>query len=136
MIFFFVFFSSRRRHTRCALVTGVQTCALPIGHPGATSFFFYVTLVMLAATVAPHLLRQAYQYGLSIPDAPLNLPHEPDRLFDEVLRYLQRVDGPQAYFVSRFRKQRIPLQRRQRSAERRVGKGVVMRGRLQGSRSH
>src|SRR3546814_3470261 len=25
-----VFVSSRRRHTRCALVTGVQTCALPI----------------------------------------------------------------------------------------------------------
>src|SRR3546814_5554651 len=25
-----VFFSSRRRHTSCALVTGVQTCALPI----------------------------------------------------------------------------------------------------------
>src|SRR3546814_18247707 len=24
------FFASRRRHTRCALVTGVQTCALPI----------------------------------------------------------------------------------------------------------
>src|SRR3546814_2056198 len=24
------FFSSRRQHTRCALVTGVQTCALPI----------------------------------------------------------------------------------------------------------
>src|SRR3546814_5081237 len=29
MLLFF-FFSSRRRHTRCALVTGVQTCALPI----------------------------------------------------------------------------------------------------------
>src|SRR3546814_9883053 len=26
----FCFLSSRRRHTRCALVTGVQTCALPI----------------------------------------------------------------------------------------------------------
>src|SRR3546814_9079558 len=26
------FFSSRRRHTRCALVTGVQTCALPISN--------------------------------------------------------------------------------------------------------
>src|SRR3546814_3727279 len=26
----FFFFSIRRRHTRCALVTGVQTCALPI----------------------------------------------------------------------------------------------------------
>src|SRR3546814_7442160 len=39
MLLFF-FFSSRRRHTRCALVTGVQTCALPICwtkknvHPG------------------------------------------------------------------------------------------------------
>src|SRR3546814_9825027 len=33
MVTFFLFvffFSSRRRHTRCALVTGVQTCALPI----------------------------------------------------------------------------------------------------------
>src|SRR3546814_10377324 len=29
------FFSSRRRHTICALVTGVQTCALPILHRSA-----------------------------------------------------------------------------------------------------
>src|SRR3546814_13093570 len=29
-VFLNFFFSSRRRHTRCALVTGVQTCALPI----------------------------------------------------------------------------------------------------------
>src|SRR3546814_7871262 len=29
-LFVCFFFSSRRRHTRCALVTGVQTCALPI----------------------------------------------------------------------------------------------------------
>src|SRR3546814_5777356 len=29
------FFSSRRRHTRCALVTGVQTCALPISWAAA-----------------------------------------------------------------------------------------------------
>src|SRR3546814_1376990 len=41
-IYFFVvyvclfFFSSRRRHTRCALVTGVQTCALPIYGRSAT----------------------------------------------------------------------------------------------------
>src|SRR3546814_10446101 len=32
------FFSSRRRHTRCALVTGVQTCALPILELQMTSF--------------------------------------------------------------------------------------------------
>src|SRR3546814_5978506 len=30
MLYVLCFFSSRRRHTRCALVTGVQTCALPI----------------------------------------------------------------------------------------------------------
>src|SRR3546814_8002279 len=30
VLFFLFFFSSRRRHTRCALVTGVHTCALPI----------------------------------------------------------------------------------------------------------
>src|SRR3546814_9211696 len=33
----FFFFSSRRRHTRCALVTGVQTCALPISVDGRRS---------------------------------------------------------------------------------------------------
>src|SRR3546814_9735957 len=43
MLFFSFFFSSRRRHTRCALVTGVQTCALPIygeytSFPGAQGF--------------------------------------------------------------------------------------------------
>src|SRR3546814_3411614 len=31
------FFSSRRRHTRCAVVTGVQTCALPISLFGQNS---------------------------------------------------------------------------------------------------
>src|SRR3546814_14920772 len=43
---FLFFFSSRRRHTRCALVTGVQTCALPISmrlplpaHEGAAVIF-------------------------------------------------------------------------------------------------
>src|SRR3546814_1931729 len=34
LVLFCLFFSSRRRHTRCALVTGVQTCALPIYRRG------------------------------------------------------------------------------------------------------
>src|SRR3546814_9138849 len=34
---FIFFFSSRRRHTRCVLVTGVQTCALPISSGRASS---------------------------------------------------------------------------------------------------
>src|SRR3546814_3564498 len=33
----FFFFSSRRRHTSCALVTGVQTCALPISPPASSA---------------------------------------------------------------------------------------------------
>src|SRR3546814_12578186 len=33
----YLFCSSRRRHTRCALVTGVQTCALPIWSGGEWS---------------------------------------------------------------------------------------------------
>src|SRR3546814_7570879 len=32
------FYSSRRRHTRCALVTGGQTCALPIFYAGTLPF--------------------------------------------------------------------------------------------------
>src|SRR3546814_9788742 len=35
---FIFFFSSRRRHTRCALVTGVQTCALPISYQKRAPF--------------------------------------------------------------------------------------------------
>src|SRR3546814_10251907 len=36
------FFSSRRRHTRCALVTGVQTCALPISEDALRAQSFQV----------------------------------------------------------------------------------------------
>src|SRR3546814_7196342 len=39
---FCFFFSSRSRHTRCALVTGVQTCALPILDPASTATMAYV----------------------------------------------------------------------------------------------
>src|SRR3546814_9769669 len=38
MVKLLFFFSSRRRHTRCALVTGVQTCALPISEHGQREF--------------------------------------------------------------------------------------------------
>src|SRR3546814_11981587 len=41
--FVWFFFSSRRRHTRCAVVTGVQTCALPIsrGRAGKSRRWVY-----------------------------------------------------------------------------------------------
>src|SRR3546814_1245265 len=40
------FFSSRRRHTRCALVTGVQTCALPISYVSTWQGWLYVAFVI------------------------------------------------------------------------------------------
>src|SRR3546814_5438785 len=54
------FFSSRRRHTRCALVTGVQTCALPIYlvPPAALSFWRWTFALLLLLPLAwPHLKR-------------------------------------------------------------------------------
>src|SRR3546814_20664919 len=48
----FFFFSSRRRHTRCALVTGVQTCALPIASVGAL-IVLERALSVLSAGLAP-----------------------------------------------------------------------------------
>ncbi|MFV0642899.1 MAG: hypothetical protein ACK5NN_00110 [Sphingomonadaceae bacterium] len=74
---------------------------------------FILTLVTFAAAVAPHLWRQAYQYGWNIPDSPLNLPHESDEVFEELLGYLQRVGGPKVFYISRFRKKAIPLKQRQ-----------------------
>src|SRR3546814_8838657 len=40
-VFYLFFFSSRRRHTRCALVTGVQTCALPIWVQSVNDFIVF-----------------------------------------------------------------------------------------------
>src|SRR3546814_4297662 len=45
----FFFFSSIRRHTRCALVTGVQTCALPI----SASLFYFPVFRHVAASASP-----------------------------------------------------------------------------------
>src|SRR3546814_9837451 len=54
MVFFF--FSSRRRHTRCALVTGVQTCALPISR---------ARVLLLTAALGP--LDYRVPYGSEAP---------------------------------------------------------------------
>src|SRR3546814_5877734 len=49
----FFFFSSRRRHTRCALVTGVQTCALPICY---IAFLKQPAGTTIEAVIPPHAL--------------------------------------------------------------------------------
>src|SRR3546814_5162571 len=51
-VFFFFFFSSRIRHTRCALVTGVQTCALPISMIGLIAVAAVGVTPVIAQTVS------------------------------------------------------------------------------------
>src|SRR3546814_7062284 len=60
------FFSSRRRHTRCALVTGVQTCALPIFEryfPLTQSTFASQAQIFEAAQANP----QGYEAAMKSP---------------------------------------------------------------------
>src|SRR3546814_4784490 len=73
LIFVRFFFSSRRRHTRCALVTGVQTCALPIsrrvivGRP----------VEYAGARPDPELARQRYDAMLAAFGTEIYYVHEP-----------------------------------------------------------
>src|SRR3546814_8244135 len=65
-MFYCFFFSSRRRHTRCALVTGVQTCALPIFSNGAIRPFATVAMQTLARVKHDQAeLGRAYQWMIS-----------------------------------------------------------------------
>src|SRR3546814_10787637 len=67
---FWFFFSSRRRHTRCALVTGVQTCALPIS---LCAFFMLVELVERCQDAGASVLAVTMEaYG----DADDEIPEE------------------------------------------------------------
>src|SRR3546814_3805008 len=61
----YFFFSSRRRHTRCALVTGVQTCALPISAL-AIKMVAYVVLAPIAAAFAERLPRRGMLVALDL----------------------------------------------------------------------
>src|SRR3546814_5476924 len=60
-----VFFSSRRRHTICALVTGVQTCALPI-FPDALDLL--VICAEAGLTVDAAFNRVAKELGKAYPE--------------------------------------------------------------------
>src|SRR3546814_6205303 len=78
----FCFFSSRRRHTRCALVTGVQTCALPIFSFIAQAAADWFTRQLGSSNGAPareylakrgisEATRKAFGFGLA-PDSRRN----------------------------------------------------------------
>src|SRR3546814_1853011 len=68
------FFSSRRRHTRCALVTGVQTCALPISPRWSASVPTVLAIVIglrlrIAWPVIPVLIENSRPIPLAVDPA-------------------------------------------------------------------
>src|SRR3546814_21185876 len=96
-LYCFFFFSSRRRHTRCALVTGVQTCALPI---------------LEATAVVARLSRLIVDFNRA-EDAPGLIPHISDgiaipgnaalcaqRREDRLIRYHRAYHGALAGLVA------------------------------------
>src|SRR3546814_18646419 len=65
LFFFCFFFSSRRRHTSCALVTGVQTCALPIScdaRPGVGA----IGLALNSTCRPSGLIALAFQFSSTV----------------------------------------------------------------------
>src|SRR3546814_5978214 len=60
-----LFVSSRRRHTSCALVTGVQTCALPISdwaYRSKVNFFLYNSPEFSGGALLEGGLRTGYNW--------------------------------------------------------------------------
>src|SRR3546814_14205792 len=69
-----VVFSSRRRHTRCALVTGVQTCALPISSTDGMTAESYPFGHEFLASEATSLINEMRGTNLVVCDVTSKLP--------------------------------------------------------------
>src|SRR3546814_4214517 len=74
------FFSSRRRHTRCALVTGVQTCALPISFAAFLQDQGPITLALALPALAFTLDAFAQLAGVQAETAATAAAPWPSRL--------------------------------------------------------
>src|SRR3546814_2065494 len=86
----YFFFSSRRRHTRCALVTGVQTCALPICFLEPYSGLYWQ---ISGGGQEPYRSRSLWERTLTAPTPHVdNQIHTYDSIQfpDEELRVLER----------------------------------------------
>src|SRR3546814_14252881 len=111
------FFSSRRRHTSCALVTGVQTFALPI----SSIDFVHQTLFPYARQHLRRFLRE--QAG---DDAVQQIMADVEAIVGHDLSIEEAADVLERW-IAEDRKA-TPLQTLPRSDERRVGKECVRTG--------
>src|SRR3546814_4914969 len=80
------FFSSRRRHTRCALVTGVQTCALPISP--TNPMLKLVDLSAIAAIAHRHHIVAAADNTFASPCLQRPLEHGFDVVMHSATKYI------------------------------------------------
>src|SRR3546814_10617921 len=72
VVLFCFFFSSRRRHTRCALVTGVQTCALPIWASMSVSVIAISTVLPLDPVGGEAGVEEAFERRFGLGEARLD----------------------------------------------------------------
>src|SRR3546814_3831044 len=80
------FVSSRRRHTRCALVTGVQTCALPISENAPNNELILSVIGRSEENLPAALLRSHLNgfFGISLAKGgPLDVRSEERRVGKE-----------------------------------------------------
>src|SRR3546814_17153238 len=83
----FFFFSSRRRHTSCALVTGVQTCALPICARGKHPIFALNCAAIPAGLVESEFFghtRGAFTGAISDMPGKIRLADKSTLFLDEI----------------------------------------------------
>src|SRR3546814_10372480 len=120
----FCFFSSRRRHTRCALVTGVQTCALPICFRPFRGGKKHQPQDSYALRCMPQVhgaVRDALAQAQRVIDIELNAVTDNPLLFPDLTDARQIEDQ----VVSAGHFHGMPLALAMRSEERRVGKECV-----------
>src|SRR3546814_15505202 len=128
------FFSSRRRHTRCALVTGVQTCALPISAPVIARAAREHGILTVGVVTKPFHFEGLHRMRLA--DGGINeLQQFVDTLIIIPNQNLFRIANEKTTFAAAFNMADEVLHSgvRGRSEERVVGKGLVRTVKSRGS---
>src|SRR3546814_13225464 len=108
----FFFFASRSRHTRCALVTGVQTCALPIFRPSRRSVLAGGGVAIAASIAGGVMLLGGTSYATSVGEirrvpladgsiAAINTASAIDVKLDDAARHVRVVKGEAWFQVTR-----------------------------------
>src|SRR3546814_4386038 len=90
------FVSSRRRHTSCALVTGVQTCALPIsGHRILERYGMTETTMIASNPLAGE--RIAGTVGFPLPGIEVRIADEDGQALPRGAVGVLEVKGPNVF---------------------------------------